>query len=226
MSSSARPPRAAPIKSPRYHHGDLRRALLDAARALAAGGGVEALTLREVARQAGVSAAAPYHHFSDKNDLLRAVATEAFEVLEQAMAAASAAVSDPVERLEKIGAAYTAFAFAHPAEFRFMFRHELCSPPGVPDPLEQAGTAAYQVLLAAVAAAQASGQLRSASPEAELPMLGLTLWSAVHGLSTLLLESPMSKTSTPESAQHLARSVIGNVLRGVLSTEETGLSGA
>ncbi|AWN23593.1 TetR/AcrR family transcriptional regulator [Deinococcus irradiatisoli] len=217
MSSSARSPRPAPAKSERYHHGDLRRALLDAARALAAEGGVEALTLREVARQAGVSAAAPYHHFSDKNDLLRAVATEAFERLAQRMTEAAQRTDDHVMRLEEIGLAYVEFAFAQPAEFRFMFRHELCLPPGVPDPLEQAGQAAYAVLLTAVEEAQRAGRLRSGTPGSELPTLGLTLWSAVHGLSTLLLESPLSKTSTPESGQHLARSVIGNVLRGVLA---------
>ncbi|WP_161882653.1 TetR/AcrR family transcriptional regulator [Deinococcus alpinitundrae] len=220
MSSSPRLSSPAPAKSERYHHGDLRRALLDAARALAAAGGVEALTLREVARQAGVSPAAPYHHFSDKNDLLRAVATEAFELLTRAMAVAAESTDDPVQRLKAIGAAYLAFAFAHPAEFRFMFRHELCLPPGVPDPLEQAGTASYGVLLTAVEAAQKSTQVRSGSPDTELSTLGLTLWSAVHGLSSILLESPMSKTSTPEIGQHLARSVIGNVLRGVLTEEQ------
>lgn len=217
MSSSTRSSRPAPAKPERYHHGDLRRALLDAARALAAEGGVEALTLREVARRAGVSPAAPYHHFSDKNDLLRAVATEAFELLTQSVTAVAARADDPVQRIEDIGVAYLAFSFAHPAEFRFMFRHELLSSPlDVPGSLEQAGAAAYGVLHAAVEAAQRSGQVRSGQPDSDVQTLGLTLWSVVHGLSSILLESPLSRTSTFESGQHLARSVIGNVLRGVL----------
>src|SRR4051794_27635084 len=105
-----------------YHHGDLQRALVDAAVALLAEGGAAAVTLREVARRAGVTHAAPYRHFADKAALLAAVAEEGFRALHDAVARAGAeAPDDPLARLAASGQAYLRFAMSHPAHYRVMF---------------------------------------------------------------------------------------------------------
>jgi AcrR family transcriptional regulator len=104
-----------PAEAKRYHHGDLRRALLDAAIAIVERDGAHALTLRAVAREAGVSPAAPYHHFKDKDELLDAVSREGFRRQRQAMAMARASCGDT------LGVAYVEFANAHPALYRVMY---------------------------------------------------------------------------------------------------------
>jgi AcrR family transcriptional regulator len=201
----------SPKKLDRYHHGDLKNALLDAARDLATEGSVDGFTLREVARRAGVSPAAPYHHFADKNDLVRQLAIRAFDTMRQTLQTAADSAIDTNQQLEAMGAAYLHFAFAHAAEFRFMFKRELCAPPGQPDPLEVAGRAAQSVLHSVVVAAQANQTLRAGDPQS----IVLTIWSAIHGLSGILLETPSGKNATLEVAEAMARSVIANVLSGV-----------
>jgi AcrR family transcriptional regulator len=114
-----------------YHHGNLRLALLEAARLLALEQPIDNITLREVARRAGVSHAAPYHHFADKRALLKALALEAFKELLRIQQAQ--VQPDPNATLYNIGLAYVRFALAHPTEFGFMFRKSLCEPVGVYD---------------------------------------------------------------------------------------------
>ena len=201
----------SPKKPERYHHGDLKNALLDAARDLASEGSVDGFTLREVARRAGVSPAAPYHHFADKNDLVRQLAIRAFDTMRQSLQTAADSTADSAQQLEAMGVAYLHFAFTHAAEFRFMFKRELCAPPGQPDPLEVAGRAAQAVLHIAVVTAQANKAIRTGDPQ---PIV-LTIWSAIHGLSGILLETPLGKTVTLEVAEGMARTVIANVLSGV-----------
>jgi AcrR family transcriptional regulator len=103
-----------------YHHGDLRRALVDAARRLLEAEGPTALSLRAVAREAGVSPAAPYHHFKDKAELLDAVAQEGWEMLEQFMAEAKSSTHGR-QQLTALGIAYVCFAREHPALYRVMY---------------------------------------------------------------------------------------------------------
>ena len=179
----------SPKKPERYHHGDLKNALLDAARDLVSEGSVDGFTLREVARRAGVSPAAPYHHFADKNDLVRQLAIRAFDTMRQNLQTAADSTADSAQQLEAMGVAYLHFAFTHAAEFRFMFKRELCAPPGQPDPLEVAGRAAQAVLHGAVVTAQANRTIRAGDPQ---PIV-LTIWSAIHGLSGILLETPLGK---------------------------------
>lgn len=198
-------------KPERYHHGDLKNALLDAARDLAGEGSVDGFTLREVARRAGVSPAAPYHHFADKNDLVRQLAIRAFDTMRQTLQTAADSTADSAQQLEVMGVAYLRFAFTHAAEFRFMFKRELCAPPGQPDPLEVAGRAAQAVLHSAVVAAQANQTIRAGDPQLTV----LTIWSAIHGLSGILLETPSGKNATLENAEEMARNVIANLLSGV-----------
>src|SRR5687768_16937721 len=104
-----------------YHHGDLRRALVDAARRLLEAEGPSALSLRAVAREAGVSPAAPYHHFKDKGELLDAVASEGWDLLNDQMTEGRAAESSLQGKLTALGVAYVRFARQNPALYRVMY---------------------------------------------------------------------------------------------------------
>ena len=104
-----------------YHHGDLRRALIDAASRVLEAEGPSALSLRAVAREAGVSPAAPYHHFKDKTELLEAVAHEGWTLLDQALAAAKAKAPSARDAMNELGVAYVCFARENPALYRVMY---------------------------------------------------------------------------------------------------------
>jgi AcrR family transcriptional regulator len=168
-----------------YHHGNLRQALLEAARELTAEVGIEALTLREVARRAGVSHAAPYNHFADKAALTRALAVEAFGSLTNFLRLAVAAHLDPAKALKAIGQAYVGFALHNPSEFRFIFREDLRS--DETGEVARAGERAYGVLLETVKHCQEVGVLPSST---DSNLLALTAWSTTHGLATLLVNGP------------------------------------
>lgn len=104
-----------------YHHGDLRRALIDAASRVLEAEGPSALSLRAVAREAGVSPAAPYHHFKDKTELLEAVAHEGWDMLDAALAAAKAKAPSARDAMNELGVAYVCFARENPALYRVMY---------------------------------------------------------------------------------------------------------
>src|ERR1043166_2560019 len=117
-----------------YHHGDLGRALVDAARRLLEAEGPSALSLRAVAREAGVSPAAPYHHFKDKGELLDAVAHVGWGMLGGGMRPAPAAAVDAHHAMTEIGVAYVQFAQKHPALYRVMYdasRDKVALPDGM-----------------------------------------------------------------------------------------------
>lgn len=189
-----------------YHHGDLRNALLDAGAAVAHDVGSEALSLREVARRAGVSHTAAYNHFADKNDLLRGLALRAFDQLATELAAGG---SEP--SLEDSAAVYLRFALSHPAEFRFMFQRSLCMPEGEFDPLEEAGKKAQGVLRDQVVRLQKQGRLVRGDPDD----IVLAVWSQVHGITTIVLETPVFKSTSAEVTEHLARRGVRALLEGV-----------
>ena len=162
-----------------YHHGDLRDALVRAGRTILEKDGLAALSLRRAARSAGVSPAAPYHHFPDKQALLDAIATQGFDALTSAMETRMANETDPNARLDASGVGYVAFAVENPALFQLMFSArelELSSNAA----LMKAGERAYAVLQAAVAATSPDG--------AASPLVCLRLWALVHGIAKLLLE--------------------------------------
>src|SRR6266581_840610 len=146
-----------------YHHGYLRRALLDAALHVLTEQGLAGLTLRAVARRAGVSEAAPYHHFASKAALVEALVVETLQQLAQALQeAVQASTGTPLDRLVATGVAYVRFALDHRASFQILYRPELrhlSSPTSDSDgiarsPIDQAGMAAYQVLLDGVVGAE------------------------------------------------------------------------
>lgn len=177
--------RAAPRKKARipkpqgYHHGDLHRALLMAARDMVEEGGAQAVTLRGAAQKAGVSAAAPYRHFEDRDALLAAVITEGLDELTTATETARVAASDPVSAYLAVGEAYLGFAATHPSLYRLMFGIE-CHKPDYPALLE-AGQRAFGVVLRAAQDCSAAGLTGTRPPE----QVALAGWSMVHGLASL-----------------------------------------
>jgi AcrR family transcriptional regulator len=169
-----------------YHHGDLRRALLDATESLLLESGLESFSLRECARRAGVSHGAPAHHFGDVKGLLTAFATVGFERMAQRMQqGADASGSDAARRLMAVGQAYIGFALDHPAHFRLMFRCDRLDQQDAA--LRQAGSAAAQSLAWALAAALRE---RGVAEDAMQDRC-LLAWSAVHGLATLALDADL-----------------------------------
>ncbi|MEO5820614.1 MAG: TetR/AcrR family transcriptional regulator [Vicinamibacteraceae bacterium] len=187
-----RPVRPAKRRPDRYHHGDLRRALvLEALRTIHVEG-ASALTLRGVGDRLGVSRTALYRHFADKQALLNEVAAEGFRLLRTAL-------RDAWGRggrvgFDEMGQAYVAFAVAHPSHYRVMFgglaeAHQ----EGAEGSTE--GTDAFQVLVDAIVAEQAAGRVRRDDP---LP-LALHIWATVHGIAMLALDGLLSPPMTAES---------------------------
>ena len=163
-----------------YHHGELSAALIAAALDLLASGGPETLSLRAVARRAGVSAMAPYRHYADKEALLAAVAAHGFAGLHAALQTADTAAA-PGQALVLQAIAYVRFALANPALFRLMFGPRQA---GAHPALLAAGNTAYAVLADRVAAET------PASADRDARVLGC--WSLVHGLALLFLDGRIS----------------------------------
>jgi AcrR family transcriptional regulator len=169
----------------RYHHGDLQRALIAAAEAILTERGVEGFTLREAARRAGVSAAAPAHHFGSAAGLLTEVALLGFETLARFLREGTAeGGTDPAARLRGQGMGYVRFARAHPARFLLMFRKDRLNRED--ERLRAAGQAAFAELEDAVRAYRgiaAGGPLDRAALATVL-----AAWSVVHGFAHLALD--------------------------------------
>lgn len=178
MARTARPRRT-------YHHGDLRRSLVAAATKLLDRHGPMGVTLREAARQAGVSQAAPYRHFASKEALLAAVAAEAFLALKEACAAAVAAdPGDAVHTLEVVAVGYVRFAVEHPARYRLMWAP---TPRGRDHPtLAAAARATGEPLLAALKACLPPGE--AAEPAVQRLFV---LWALLHGVAGLILDEQL-----------------------------------
>jgi len=172
------------VTPPPYHHGDLRQALVQAAVSILEEEGLAALSLRAVARRAGVSHAAPYHHFQDKEALLDAVAAEGFrlQMLDMHNAAQNAAA--PINGLQAFGLSYASFARKHPSLFRLMYTHERFTPGTSPELVQWSG-AIYPQIIAGV-------RERTGCSEEEASSIALVLWSTMHGLAMLALDNQLS----------------------------------
>lgn len=162
-----------------YHHGDLRRALVDAARRLLEAEGPSALSLRAVAREAGVSPAAPYHHFKDKAELLDAVAHEGWEMLNARMREAKAG-EEGRQQLTALGIAYVCFAREHPALYRVMYdaaRDKESLPIDTQDPGEDSAYCMVRTTMVEHGADPAA--------ETDLELATIASWCAAHGLAEM-----------------------------------------
>lgn len=174
---------SASAKSSPYHHGTLRQALIDAAEAILERDGIQALTLRAAARAAGVSHAAPAHHFGDLAGLLSELAATGYDRFRGALLGAMDAASPgPASRLRAMGRAYVAFARDHPGLFLLMFRSERFD--SRRPALQHAMAAAYAALAEAAAAAG------SVPVEGSPDRLGAiaAAWAIAHGLAMLLID--------------------------------------
>lgn len=175
------------MKSETFHHGNLRAALIEAARAVMEETSSSDLSLRDLARRVGVSPMAAYRHFADKEALLRAVADGGFGELVRGMEAALAVGGDPLAQVLEMGRAYVAFARAHPAMFDLMFAAPVPGLGASPDN----GTKAFGLLQGAVAACSPPGTSLDRVAAATI-----RLWSVVHGYSRLALDGRLVASST------------------------------
>jgi AcrR family transcriptional regulator len=184
----------------RYHHGGLRRALLDATLAIVAEGGTGAVSLSAAARKVGVSPQASYNHFRDKAELLAAAAEEGVRALERALREARDGAKGPGERLEAAGVAYVEFACARAAQFRLLGAPEIADKSEHPA-LLAAYEDALRVLLEAIGDCQRAGVVRKGDPRA----LATCAWATVHGLAWLLVDGQISAPDAGEVAQGTVR---------------------
>jgi AcrR family transcriptional regulator len=183
-----------------YQHGDLRQALVQAGLKLLGEGGVPALSLRAAAQLAGVSHAAPYRHFKDKEALLAAIAEEGFRLLTRRMKEeVEARGGDVLERLRASAVGYVAFAVDHPGYFRVTFGGAPCAPGTYPG-LDEAGTEAYGVLRGLIVEGIEAGRLRAGDPD----QLALAAWSQVHGLGMLIIDGQVPAPLVATAAQRRA----------------------
>jgi AcrR family transcriptional regulator len=207
-------PRSAkprPAKKEGYHHGDLRRALLDGALRLISSGKTQELSLREVARIAGVTHAAPYRHFVDKEALLAAVAEEGFRNLRGHIERRMAKAKDAAEAFKQSGVGYVAFALESPAHFRVMFGGHLGDFEKHPA-LASESQKTFEVLVSAIVAAQNAGRVKKGNP---LPM-AIFAWSGVHGLSSLLIDNQLHFAGfLPADFERIARDHVERTLDGL-----------
>ena len=195
-----------------YHHGDLRAAMVRAALDSLEDGGERALSLRAVARRAGVSPAAPYRHYSDRQALMSAVAAVGYRELGERLSAAHPSPSTP-EQLASVAIAYVQFALERPALFRLMFG-EQCDR----DSDERvAATAAVSLYVRQI--------VERSFPEANAEALSMALWALVHGLASLHLDGKLD-ASSPSVVADQVRAAINALLGVVASPPPRGTVGS
>ena len=198
-----------------YHHGDLRNALIAEGLKLLEEGGQD-FTLRDLARRVGVSAAAPYAHFADKNALLAAIAQSGFAQLRGALGAALLGSGNPAEQFLDMGRAYVRFGMDNPALYKLMFAsEELPADRGKYPGLDAAAEAAFDSLTETLGRLQQAGILRAGNVEAD----GLTVWAHVHGLTSLIItgrvECVGENPPPPEDAVRMSLMTLLSGLRAV-----------
>lgn len=186
-----------------YHHGDLRSALVAAARDMLAEVGLEKLSLRAVAKRAGVSQAAPYHHFKSKDELLDAVGAEGFLGLRQSLLDYAAA--DEQDYMRGLGVGYVMFAIKNPALFRLMqggYFNDKTSAVHT----ATAADASFGALMAGI---------RETLPDADeeaIVIKAAAAWSIVHGLATLMIDGRLKRAlKNPIDEEEIARQVTGQL---------------
>jgi AcrR family transcriptional regulator len=175
-------------KLEKYHHGDLKNALIEAAIDILAEDGVQGLSLRKVASRAGVSHAAPYAHFTDKQALIAAVSTEGFRRLGTLLQAArDAHPNDPLRQLIEGGLAYIKFALDDPDHFRITLSGVVKKEKDYPA-LVQATAEAFGIVREIVSACQQKGILHPG----DLDLMAVSVWGTIHGLVALVLDGQVS----------------------------------
>jgi AcrR family transcriptional regulator len=203
---------AEKLETPHYHHGDLKNALIKAGLQLLVEKGVNGLNLREVARRAGVTHAAPYRHFADKEALIAAMAEEGFQRLAQQIGAASTtAPQSATEKLIALGDAYIRFAVEQPDSFRLMFSYTIARRAQYPT-LYTAAKRGFHLLESIIEDGQAAGEFLLEDSTA----LTKSVWSMMHGLATLLVEGQFpADQADPHMQQQTIRFHLARVLAAI-----------
>jgi AcrR family transcriptional regulator len=179
------------VKDPGEDEGvanDLREQVLEASLQLIREAGLAGLSLREVARRAGVSHQAPYHHFADKESIVAALVERGFIALAERLEAAAAGKGTPAQRLSRTGRQYVDFALENPVQFRLMFRPELVDVARFPS-VQRTGDRAFSVLTRLVDEQPSRARLSAEKKDAAVSLH----WSVVHGLATLLLDGALGQ---------------------------------
>lgn len=184
-----------------YHHGDLKQALIETGLLVIREQGAHALSLREAARKAGVSEAAPYRHFSNKESLLAAIAEEGFRRLCECITRGVAqAGTDPLARLQALGLSYADFALQETDHFRAMFSSSLVPPHAEKHPsLSEAALLCFKELVKAVEDCQKAGIIEK---EADVQMTSARLWGSIHGMTNLLIDQQLSFLGVTREQAH------------------------
>lgn len=196
-------PRSTAPSAGHYHHGNLRAVLLTQARALLDEDGPAALSLREIARRAGVAAPSAYHHFANLDAIAVALAEEGFTEL---VARLEAAPAEAKGQLAEVGLAYVRFAMDNPGLYRLMFGDGLKTSSAENQTVQKLRERAYE---------RVKTGLRARVPEDEVATGALYLWSLVHGLALLIIDDRLDTYADPEQ-----------VVRSVLQLAGQGLSTA
>ena len=177
-------------KKKSYHHGDLKNALIEAGADILSKEGVSALSLRKVAQKAGVSHAAPYAHFADKQALIAAISTEGYKKLyEQIAQVAEQNRSEPLRRLVESSWAYVQFALDEPDHFKVTLSGMIEKEQDYPALVEIARQT-FSLVVEIVTQCQQAGILRQGAPD----LTAVSVWAQIHGFVTLLLENQISHT--------------------------------
>jgi AcrR family transcriptional regulator len=200
-----------------YHHGNLKEALLQAALNLIAQKGAAGFTFADAARMAGVSPAAPYRHFRDRDELLSSIAQRGFEQFEAALTSAwDDGRPDTVTAFERVGKAYLAFARDEPAFYSAMFESGL--PADANPTLMAASERAFGILRAA--AERLAALAPPGTPRPPALMMALHIWSMAHGIASLFARGDAARRKLPMSPDELLEAELLIYLRGLgFSTE-------
>lgn len=195
-----------------YHHGDLPAALLDAVESAVAECGASGVSLRGVARRAGVSHGAPAHHFGSKAGLLTAFATRAYRLLAQTMRDDLAALgdADAAAEVAAMGQSYVRFAVTHPSHFEVMFRQDALIP--ADRELAAARDEVYGQLSASVERCHQAGRLPGRAAETAV----ISAWSLAHGLAALWISGRISERTGEQDPQRVAEAVTNLFVGAVL----------
>jgi len=194
---------------------DLRKRIMDAARALFVKRGYEAVTMREIARRIGYTTTALYYQFPDKESLLRELCERDFHALSEQFNRLGR-IADPIERIRKAGQAYVNFGLEHPEHYRLMFMGQHPEPPpaAMRNGNGDSEQAAYGFLLGAVQEAMAAGRFRPELKDAQL--VAQVLWASVHGVVALHLSNPGGDRVEWRSAEKAAQLATGLSVDGLL----------
>ena len=208
-----------PTKSSKYHHGNLKNSLISCGLEILSEDGMQGLSLRKVARRAGVSEAAPYRHFKDKEALIASIAEQGFIRLAALLDAVANEHSEDAKSLFfQSGLAYVQFARQNPDSMRVMFRFRNADGRVEYPALQEAADEAFSFLIDLVEYCQQEGLARLGHP---IP-LAISAWSAIHGLSMLLIDNCISdEVLQGNDDQTLVLAILEIVLQGWHTTKQT-----